>query len=139
MKTPKPVQIDINIEDDIVLARKAGRELAQEIGFRNLDCIKIATAISELARNIFLYAKKGSIGIVLLVVNDQPRGVEITATDNGPGIKDLSLVMRDGFSTSNGLGLGLPGTRRLMDHFEISSEPGRGTTIKVNKLLSQSI
>ena len=139
MTTNEPVRVDISVEDDIVLARKAGRDLAHEIGFRNLDCIKIATAISELARNIFLYAKRGSIDIAFLKDDEKPNGIEIIAKDNGPGIKDVSLVMRDGFTTSNGLGLGLPGTRRLMDHFEISSEPGRGTTIKVNKRLPQSI
>lgn len=139
MTTIKPVRVEINIEDDIVLARKTGRDLAHEIGFRNLDCIKIATAISELARNIFLYAKRGSVDIAFLEVEDKLGGIEIIAKDNGPGIKDVSLAMRDGFTTSNGLGLGLPGTRRLMDHFEISSEPGLGTTIRINKRLPESI
>jgi len=139
MTTTKPVRVDINIEDDIVIARKTGKDLAQEIGFGNLDCIKIATAISELARNILLYAKTGYVDIAFLEDENKPKGIEIIAEDNGPGIKDVSLVMRDGFTTSNGLGLGLPGTKRLMDRFEISSKPGYGTTIKVSKLLPQLI
>jgi len=128
-------QIEIRDESDIVEARKAGRDMAKEIGFRAVDCIKVATAISELARNIYLYAQTGTIVIRLVEDRESGRGISIAARDNGPGIGDLDLVMRDGYSTSKGLGLGLPGTRRLMDVFELESRSGLGTEVRVAKWL----
>ncbi len=128
-------RIAIVIEDDIVTARSTGREIAKTIGFRLLDCTLVATAISELARNITLYAGQGLITIHVLQKDGETKGLEIVATDTGPGIGDLDIVMRDGYSTSQGLGLGLPGTRRLMDTFQIESELGRGTEIKATKWL----
>jgi serine/threonine-protein kinase RsbT len=122
----------INSERDIVLARQKGRALATELGFSVGNATLIATAISELARNIVSYAGNGEI--VMSVVRDSDRtGITIVASDSGPGIADLTLALRDGFSTSGSLGIGLPGARRLMDEFDINSQPGRGTIIKVTK------
>jgi serine/threonine-protein kinase RsbT len=122
----------INSERDIVLARQKGRALATELGFSVGNATLIATAISELARNIVSYAGNGEI--VMSVVRDSDRtGITIVASDSGPGIADLTLALRDGFSTSGSLGIGLPGARRLMDEFDINSHPGRGTIIKVTK------
>jgi len=129
--TPE-ICIDIAHEGDIVLARQKGRELAKEAGFFGSDLTLIATAISEVARNIVVYAKRGRI--VLTVVRDGERqGVAIVASDEGPGIANLELAMRDGYSTADSLGLGLPGAKRLMDEFEIASQLGRGTTVKMRK------
>lgn len=124
--------VPINSERDIVLARQKGRALATELGFSVGNATLIATAISELARNIVSYAGNGEI--VMRVVRDSDRtGITIVASDSGPGIADLTLALRDGFSTSGSLGIGLPGARRLMDEFDINSKPGRGTIIKVTK------
>ena len=122
----------INSDQDIVLARQKGRALATEVGFASGDATIIATAISELARNIVSYARKGLITIKR-VNSTNGRGLAIIASDNGPGIPDVRQALRDGFSTSGSLGLGLPGVRRLMDEFEITSEPGRGTIVAVKK------
>lgn len=125
-------KVPINSERDIVLARQKGRAIATELGFSVGNATLIATAISELARNIVSYAGNGEI--VMSVVRDSDRmGITIVASDSGPGIADLTLALRDGFSTSGSLGIGLPGARRLMDEFEINSQPGRGTIIKVTK------
>jgi len=130
---PAPeIRVAINSEQDIVLARQKGRARAIELGFSSGDATLIATAISELARNIVAYARKGRI--TLNVVNGLNRhGISVTASDDGPGITDIRQALRDGFSTSGSLGLGLPGVRRLMDEFEITSQPGRGTTVAVKK------
>lgn len=122
----------INSDQDVVVARQRGRALATELGFASSDATLIATAISELARNIVSYARKGQI--TLSRVNGESRqGLSIIASDNGPGIPDVFQALRDGFSTSGSLGLGLPGVRRLMDEFQITSQPGRGTTVAVKK------
>jgi len=130
---PAPeIRVAINSDQDIVLARQKGRARAIELGFSSGDATLIATAISELARNIVAYARKGRI--TLNVVNGLNRhGISVTASDDGPGIPDIRQALRDGFSTSGSLGLGLPGVRRLMDEFEITSQPGRGTTVVVKK------
>ena len=126
------IQVFIYSDQDIVLARQKGRALALEFGFTASDATLIATAISELARNIVSYAHRGQIN--LKIVNATTRkGLSIIASDDGPGIPDLSQAMRDGFSTSGSLGMGLPGVRRLMDEFEITSRPGRGTIVAVKK------
>lgn len=126
------IRVAINSDQDIVAARQKGRALATELGFGSGDATLIATAISELARNIVSYARKGLI--TLQVVNgDDRQGLSIVASDNGPGIPDVRQALRDGFSTSGSLGLGLPGVRRLMDEFQITSMPGRGTTVTVKK------
>ncbi|HWY08051.1 MAG TPA: anti-sigma regulatory factor [Candidatus Acidoferrales bacterium] len=125
-------KVAINSERDIVLARQKGRAMATEFGFTIGNATLIATTISELARNIITYAGKGEI--VMSVVRDSDRmGIIIVASDNGPGIPDIPLALRDGFSTSGSLGIGLPGTRRLMDEFNIESQPGSGTIVKVTK------
>ena len=126
------IRVAINSDQDIVTARQQGRALAIELGFSTGDATLIATAISELARNIVSYARKGEI--ILKIIHASSRhGVSIIASDSGPGIPDIRQAMRDGFSTSGSLGLGLPGVRRLMDEFEISSEAGRGTIVTVKK------
>lgn len=126
------IEVAINADQDIVLARQKGRALASELGFAAGDATLIATAISELARNIVSYARQGQI--VLRVLNTGSRkGLLIVASDRGPGIPDVRQALRDGFSTSGSLGMGLPGVRRLMDEFEITSQPGQGTTVAVKK------
>jgi serine/threonine-protein kinase RsbT len=125
-------RVAINSDQDIVSARQKGRLMATELGFSSGDATLIATAISELARNIVSYARKGQI--TLKGVQGSSRvGILVIASDDGPGIPDIRQALRDGFSTSGSLGLGLPGVRRLMDEFEISSQPGRGTTVAVKK------
>ena len=124
--------IKINKEWDIVGARQLGREIAKGIGFGTVDQARIATAISELARNIYLYANNGQICFEVITSLTQ-KGIRMTAIDTGPGIKDISQVMQDGYTTSGGLGAGLPGVRRLMDEFELKSEIGQGTEIKAIK------
>lgn len=126
------IRIPIHTDSDIVTARQQGRALAQETGFNGSDLTVISTAISEVARNIVEHATSGEI--ILRVVRDTPHpGLVVVARDNGPGIQDLSLAMQDGYSTGKGLGLGLPGSRRLMDEFEIVSEVGSGTTVTMKK------
>jgi serine/threonine-protein kinase RsbT len=131
--TPE-VLMDISTDVDIVTARQRGRELGGHVGFSLTDQTLIATAISELARNIVLYAKRGTISMTLADAG-QRRGIIIVAHDEGPGIPNVTQAMQDGFSTSGGLGMGLRGTRRLMDEFEIVSEVGKGTTVTIKKWL----
>jgi serine/threonine-protein kinase RsbT len=126
------IRVAINSDQDIVVARQKGRSLASELGFSSGDATLIATAISELARNIVSYARRGEIK--LKGIHGSIRaGIQIVASDDGPGIVDIRQALRDGFSTSGSLGLGLPGVRRLMDEFEITSQPGKGTTVAVKK------
>lgn len=126
------IHVAIRCDQDIVLARQKGRELATRLGFSAVDATLIATAISELARNILAYARHGEI--TLEAIHDSSRkGLSVVSSDDGPGIADISRAMRDGFSTSGSLGLGLPGVRRLMDDFEISSRLGEGTKVIVRK------
>lgn len=130
MADEKRVQVERDV--DIVAARQLGRRLAEEAGFRGSDLTLIATAISEVARNIVSYAERGEI-LLEQATKDGRRGIVVVAQDNGPGIADLELAMQDGFSTGKSLGLGLPGARRLMDEFEIVSEVGKGTTVTMRK------
>lgn len=124
--------VPITSDQDVVTARQKGRLLATELGFSSSDSTLIATAISELARNIVSYATQGEI--VLATANYSNRsGIMVMARDDGPGIPSIDQALRDGYSTSGGLGLGLPGVRRLMDEFEIVSEVGRGTTVTTRK------
>ena len=126
------IQVPINSDQDIVAARQKGRSLAVALGFSSGDATLIATAISELARNIITYAKSGEIR--LTVINGSARqGIQLVARDQGPGIRDVQQALRDGFSTSGSLGLGLPGVMRLVDEFEIVSEENRGTTVTAKK------
>lgn len=126
--------VEIYTEWDIVAARQLGRNEARKIGFGTVDQARITTAISELARNIYLYAGKGKIEIERLYENGV-FGILIIASDEGPGIADLRKVMSDGFTTSGGLGAGMPGVRRLMDKFNVESELNKGTTITAVKWL----
>ena len=126
------IHVAIDSDQDIILARQKGRALAGEIGFDASDATLIATAISELARNIVSYARRGQIALKAINGTNR-RGLSIVASDRGPGILDVEQALRDGFSTSGSLGIGLPGVRRLMDEFEITSLPGQGTTVAVKK------
>jgi serine/threonine-protein kinase RsbT len=126
----------IERDSDVIDARQKGRELAVRIGFFGTDLTLIATAISEIARNIVVYAERGEI--TLSPVSDGGRrGVLVVARDNGPGIPNIELAMRDGYSTGRSLGLGLSGAKRLMDAFDIVSEVGVGTTITMSKWMRQ--
>jgi serine/threonine-protein kinase RsbT len=126
------VRVRIQSSADIVTARQEGRSMAATLGFSTTTLTIIATAISEVARNIVEYAKEGEIAIAPLG-NGTVKGLQIVARDQGPGIVDLETAMRDGYSTSKSLGMGLPGARRLMDEFEITSAIGEGTTITMKK------
>ena len=125
-------RVRIQCSADIMAARQQGRELASRGGFSSSDLSIIATAISEVAQNIVQYANEGEITITL-ISETHKKGVEIVAADRGPGVGDVSMVMRDGYSTGKGLGIGLPGAKRLMDEFEIASELGKGMTVKMKK------
>ena len=128
------VRIPISTDADIVKARQAVREFATRAGFSGTDLTVIATAVSEVARNIVRFAEKGEILVELVTGGRRgSRGVRVVARDAGPGIRDVAQAMTDGYSTYHGLGLGLPGARRLMDDFAIVSEPGRGTTVSMTK------
>lgn len=122
----------MSVDADVVLARQKGREVAARAKFPATELTVIATAISEIARNIVKFARRGEI-VVQLVEESGRSGVRVTARDSGPGIPDVAQALRDGFSTYRGLGLGLPGARRLMDEFEIVSEVGSGTTVTMAK------
>ena len=128
----RELRVPIASAADIVTARQAGRELASEIGFSRSDLTVIATAISEIARNILEYAKEGEV-VLQLVRKDSLEGIMVVARDQGPGIRDIPQAMQDGYTTSKGLGIGLPGTRRLMDEFDIVSQVGKGTTVMMRK------
>jgi serine/threonine-protein kinase RsbT len=132
MQHKQQIVISICNDLDIVQARAVARDAAREIGFGPIDQARIATAISELARNVFLYAGKGSISVQILT-RDNSRGIEFYVVDTGPGIADVELALQDGYTTSKGMGMGLPGAKRLMDEFVIESYPGRGTTIMCRK------
>lgn len=125
-------RIAIRVDMDIVAARQSGRALAAALGFNNTDATLIATAISELARNIVNYAKEGEITLSALH-KSEACGILVVARDKGQGISNLEQAMKMGFSTSGSLGIGLPGVRRLMDDFKIDSRPGHGTTVTIKK------
>ena len=131
---PAENSIPVRSEADIVFARQKGRELAAALGFRSTDLTLIATAISELAHNIVLYARRGRI-VVKRIERNGGRGIMVVARDDGPGIPNVAQALQSGFSTSGGLGLGLPGVRRLTDEFDIVSAVGRGTIVTVKKWL----
>ena len=125
-------RIPIQHEGDIVAARQRGREIAASVGFSSTDQTLIATAISEVARNIVVYAKRGEIQLEPIEEGHR-RGILVIARDQGPGIADTALAMRDGYSTAKSLGLGLPGARRLVDEFDIETAPAAGTTVTLVK------
>ena len=119
-------------EADIVVARAEGRALAARLGFSRTDATLIATAISEVGRNVLVHAGGGEIALAEETASERT-GIVVVARDRGPGIADVPQAMSDGYATKNGLGLGLPGTRRLMDDFAIETEVGRGTTVTMRK------
>ena len=116
----------------MLVARQTGRRVAEQIGFTGSDLTMISTAISELARNIIRYAQRGEI-VVSPITDGSRVGVMVVARDSGPGIPDIDLAMRDGYTTGSGMGLGLPGARRLMDEFAIFSQVSEGTTVVMKK------
>jgi serine/threonine-protein kinase RsbT len=126
--------IPIESDADVVTARQRARQLAGEVDLSSTDQTLLATAISEVARNITAYAQRGEVE--LSVIHDDGtgrRGIRVVARDQGPGIENIELALQDGYTSGAGLGLGLPGARRLVDEFEIESEPGRGTTVTLVK------
>ena len=126
------IRIPINADEDLVAARAQARAMADRLGFPRPDPTLIATAVSEVARNIVMHATRGEI--VLKPCEDGVRyGLVVMAIDQGPGIRDIEAAVRDDYSARGGLGLGLPGARRLMDEFEIESDAGTGTTVTMRK------
>ncbi len=125
-------RLRIGSEHDILTARQRGRQLAAEGGFSGSDLTLIATAISEVARNIVEYAGHGEI-VLSLLRNGDRQGILVVASDRGPGIPDVALALQDGYSSGRSLGLGLPGAKRLMDEFDIVSEVSNGTTVTMKK------
>jgi len=125
-------RIQIGRDADVVVARQRGRELAARIGFSATDQTVIATAISEIARNVVKFAQRGEV-VASAVSRDDRRGIRVVVRDVGPGIEDPEEAMRDGYSTYRGLGLGLPGARRLMDRLDLESVRGKGTTVTMEK------
>jgi serine/threonine-protein kinase RsbT len=126
----------IESESDIVTARKVVRDAATAMGFGITDVTRIVTAASELTRNIYHYAKSGVMRWRVLNGGDRA-GLELTFEDHGPGIPDVPKAMEMGFSTGKGLGMGLPGSKRLMDEMTIESTVGQGTTVRVRKWLKK--
>ena len=126
------IRVPIETDADIVTARQEGKMLASQLDFTPSDLVVIASAISEIARNIVEYASHGEV-ILRLVEKAGRRGIGVIAQDVGPGIADVNMALQDGYSTSGSLGLGLPGARRLMDEFEIHTEIGKGTRVSMRK------
>ena len=129
---PNETRVPLASEADIVTARQKGRALAVELGFQGADLTLIATAISEVSRNIVEYAQRGEI-VLRPANNGNRRGLSIVARDDGPGIPDVAQAMQYGYSSRRGLGVGLPGAKLLMDDFDIVSKVGVGTTITMKK------
>ncbi len=126
------LRVPIRSEYDIVTARHQVRDLCTALNFSTGEQTLVATCVSELARNIVEYAGSGEM-VMGLADNNGERGIVIVARDEGPGIPDIELAMKDGYSTSKGLGIGLPGCKRIMDDFAIVSKIGKGTTVTVKK------
>ena len=127
-------QIDIAAEADIVIARQAARQAAHRLGFGAVDQSRVATAVSELARNVVRYATEGKGRVrIRLLQNERREGLEIVVEDDGPGIEDIELAMQPGYTSARGMGLGLSGTRRLMDEMVLTSQLGSGTKVLIRK------
>lgn len=124
--------VSVALESDVTRAVLAARDLANAAGLNPLQCGAVVTAVSELARNIVKYAGRGRVELSIIARGSR-RGLQVVAVDQGPGIESIELAMQDNFSSSRTLGLGLPGTKRLVDEFEIDSWPGRGTRVVVRK------
>lgn len=130
----KLISLQVSDEVDVAYAALEAKEYAKVIGFNTTSQFMISTAVSELARNIYVYAKSGTIFLSTLEKR-LGKGIQIIADDDGPGIIDVAKALEDEFSTGGTMGVGLPGTRRLMDEFEIKSSLGKGTKVKVIKWL----
>jgi anti-sigma regulatory factor (Ser/Thr protein kinase) len=126
------IRVPIRSDADMVPARAHGRSLATKLGFSRTDATLVATAISEIARNIVVHVGQGEV-VMRPLYEDARYGLVVVARDSGPGIEDVEAALEHGFASSEGLGLGLPGARRLMDEFHVASEPGKGTTVTMKK------
>jgi serine/threonine-protein kinase RsbT len=126
------ISVSVASDADMVPARAEGRALAERLGFSRTEATLIATAISEVGRNILVHAGSGEI-ILIPLYEDGRYGVEVVARDSGPGISDIEAALREGYGSRGGLGLGLPGARRLVDEFEIASRVGEGTVVTMKK------
>jgi serine/threonine-protein kinase RsbT len=126
-------RIAIESDSDVVTARQRARALAAELDLSSTDQTLLATAISEVARNITTYAVRGEVLLSIVRDNGGREGIRVIARDNGPGIDDIELALQDGYTSGGGLGLGLPGARRLVDEFDIESAPSEGTTVTLVK------
>jgi serine/threonine-protein kinase RsbT len=130
---PDEVRVAIRTDADVVTARQEARTMGAGLGFSSTDLTLLATAISEVARNITTYAIRGEVTLRVVHDGNGRSGIEVVAADNGPGIEDIERALQDGYTTGGGLGLGLPGARRLVDEFEIESAPREGTTVRLVK------
>jgi serine/threonine-protein kinase RsbT len=128
-----PIRLPINNLINVVTSRRRGMEMAKQLGFSLPDATKIAVVISELARNITLYTEGGTITLIAHI--GERKGIKVIAQDNGPGIEDVERVLAGGYTTSKGLGMGISGSKNIMDEFEIQTVMGGGTTIKTAKWL----
>jgi len=126
-------RIAIDSDSDVVTARQRARELAADIELTSTDQTLLATAISEVARNITTYAVRGEVILSVVRDNGGREGIRVVARDDGPGIADIERALQDGYTSGGGLGIGLPGARRLVDEFEIESTPSQGTTVTLVK------
>ena len=130
MQTDKHEALPIAADDDIVKVRQRVRDWAVNLGFSLVDQTKLVTAASELARNTLVYGRGGTVKLES-VINESRRGLRLTFEDKGPGIVDLQLALKDGYTTGGGLGLGLSGAKRLAQDFHIESKPGEGTRVVI--------
>ena len=128
------VEVPVATSNDVILARQHARHLAEKLGFTGTDVTLIATAVSEVARNIVEHAGTGTVRLSIVRTGDRD-GLQVVATDYGPGIDDVDLALRDGYSTTGAMGLGLPGARRLMSELTVASTPGHGTTVTMCRWL----
>jgi serine/threonine-protein kinase RsbT len=126
-------RVAITTDADVVTARQRARSMGGELGFTSTDLTLLATAISEVARNITAYAGEGEVRLRVVRGINGRQGIEVVASDEGPGIANVELALQDGYTTGGGLGLGLPGARRLVDEFELQTAPGEGTTVRLVK------
>ena len=126
-------RVAITTDADVVSARQQARSMGGDLGFSSTDLTLLATAISEVARNITAYAGEGELRLRVVRGANGRQGIEVIAEDEGPGIANVELALQDGYTTGTGLGLGLPGARRLVDEFDLQTAPGHGTTVRLVK------
>ncbi len=134
-RLPADLRVTVGSDGDLLSARQQARSLALQMGFPLTDVVGIVTALSEMARNMLIYAGRGEL-VIRPLEDGERRGIAVVARDEGPGIPDVEKAMLDGYSTSGGLGMGLPGIRRLMDTFQIQSALRTGTTVTAEKWLN---